>query len=857
MNFARPAVLLLLTAAPLAAQISNPILFVTQVAPERAHHTVTSIDGSLLGEFPAAPRGGDLMILYPDMSVKNLTRTAGYGIAGPDQTGDNAIAVRDPHVHFSGTRALFSMVKGAAADTADQREFYWQIYEITGLGKNETPVITRLPGQHADFNNVQPAYLSDGRIVYGSDCSISGERHLYPAIDENGQGPAGTGLWTVTADGMMEGPQMMTHAPSGAFEPFVDSFGRVMFTRWDLLQRDVLAFTRQPFDYQSEAAGATCTPGCNEVFPEPLPGMDPFGLSFDLFLPWTINQDGHELNTLNHLGRHELTPDFSRSAADAGLENFTSQVDEVSAESPLPVITRATSFLHLSEHPAAPGRYVGTDILATSLSAGRAVSIFAPPATNPDDVTVRLISQTGLARDVSWLKDGRLIGSWVPGPPLFHSHYGADPGQQPVPPEFLPSSSFTIRVASGPTRLDRGTTPVAPATKTINFFHNGSQFTRAAVNLWQLQPVEVISRPVPPALTVPLESPEASAFISNGISPAAFKAWLEETNQAILVARNVTDRDHADKQQPFSISVAGGTSTIVPGVATRTVSRMQFFSGEYLRAYGATANGGTPLPGRRITARAMGGEAFASNPPSAGPTGTTDVAPDGSMAAIVPAGRAVTWQVNDVQNNAAVRERYWLSFHAGEVRMCTSCHASNKTNQLGATPPTNAPEAFRKLLAYWKTQNPAAAGSSTSYTVWAETKLQNPAAPVASDDDGDGLTNVEEYVYGTDPKSASAAQTQPFTAVTAADGATRLRFTQNNDATGTVIFAEASDDLSAWREAARISSVPGGVTAAPDTAILESTTSAQRAVRVAQWEVTIPAPVSARRQFFRLRFEVP
>src|SRR6187399_929913 len=104
MNFTRITALLVLTAVPLAAQISNPVLFVTQVAPDRPHHTVTSIDGSLLGNTAAAPRGGDLMILYPDMTLKNLTRTAGYGVAGQSQTGDNAIAVRDPHVHFNGTR---------------------------------------------------------------------------------------------------------------------------------------------------------------------------------------------------------------------------------------------------------------------------------------------------------------------------------------------------------------------------------------------------------------------------------------------------------------------------------------------------------------------------------------------------------------------------------------------------------------------------------------------------------------------------------------------------------------------------------------------------------------------------------
>ncbi len=843
------ALLALLSAAPLAAQITNPILFVTQVAPAKPHHTVTSIDGSLLGDTGAAPRGGDLMMLYPDMSVKNLTRTAGFGIAGNMQTGDSAIAVRDPHVHFNGSKALFSMVKGAPTDADDTRSFYWQIYEITGLGKTETPVITRVPGQRADYNNVQPAYLSDGRIVFSSDCTVTGERHLYPALDENGQGPAGTGLWTVSPG---KDPMLMTHSPSGAFEPFVDSFGRILFTRWDLLQRDVLApiAGNHACDFQSEAANAPFTAGFTEVFPEPLRSFqEPFGLNFDLFLPWTINQDGEELNTLNHLGRHELTPEFARSGPDAGLEDFFSQVPEVPASGTLPVITRATSFLHLTEHPASPGRYAGTDVLATSLSAGRAVSIFAPPTTNPNDVTVRLISQTGLVRDVSWLADGRLCGSWVPGPPLQHSHYGGDPAQQPVPPDFLPTSCFTIRIASGTTRLDRGNTPVAPTTLTTTQFVDGTSVTRTA-NLWQLQPAEVRSRSVPAPMTVPLEAPEASAFISNGVSPAAFRAWLKQTNQSILIARSVLNRDAADKQQPFSLTIPGGSSNTVNGALTRTVDRMQFFSGEYLRAY-ADAPGHPPAPGRRITARSMKEEAFASNPPTTGPDGSVKIAPDGSMAAIVPAGRAITWQLADPQDTAVIRERYWLAFHPGEIRMCTSCHQVNERSQTGAAGPANSPEALRSLLAFWKSENPSSAGPSTSYSAWAEVKLSNPAAPSAADSDNDGLSNAEEFIYGTDPNAPTAERL--FTASSTPAG-TSLKFTTSADAADATIIAQISENLDTWTEAARV--VASDISATPGITATETTTAVQSASRLNSWQVTIPSG-TARRQFFRLMFELP
>ena len=60
-------------------------------------------------------------------------------------------------------------------------------------------------------------------------------------------------------------------------------------------------------DYASEDPGAPSTDLWSDVFPEPLTDTaTTFAHKFDLFLPWTINQDGTGLLTMNHLGRHEL-----------------------------------------------------------------------------------------------------------------------------------------------------------------------------------------------------------------------------------------------------------------------------------------------------------------------------------------------------------------------------------------------------------------------------------------------------------------------------------------------------------------------------------------------------------------------
>jgi cytochrome c553 len=50
-----------------------------------------------------------------------------------------------------------------------------------------------------------------------------------------------------------------------------------------------------------------------------------------------------------------------------------------------------------------------------------------------------------------------------------------------------------------------------------------------------------------------------------------------------------------------------------------------------------------------------------------------------------------------------VRERNWITFQAGEMRTCASCHGTNTANQAGKKAPRNKPQALRDLLNYWKT----------------------------------------------------------------------------------------------------------------------------------------------------------
>jgi len=181
--------------------LSNPILFVTQplVPDERNDNIVSNVFvsvvsgmGNHLTDTASTPRGGDLYIRYADGTLKNLTRVAGYGLSGPQHT--NGIAVREPSVHWSGTKALFSMVVGAPRFAGDTNIFYWQIYEVTGLGPAENPVITKVPNQPANFNNVSPCYGTDDRVIFTSDRPRNGQPHLYPQLDEYLDRPTVSGL---------------------------------------------------------------------------------------------------------------------------------------------------------------------------------------------------------------------------------------------------------------------------------------------------------------------------------------------------------------------------------------------------------------------------------------------------------------------------------------------------------------------------------------------------------------------------------------------------------------------------------------------------------------------------------------
>ena len=169
-----------------------------------------------------------------------------------------------------------------------------------------------------------------------------------------------------------------------------------------------------------------------------------------------------------------------------------------------------------------------------------------------------------------------------------------------------------------------------------------------------------------------------------------------------MVSRDVTTRDAADRQQPFNLKVAGSnTRTTGDGGQLYEVAYLQFFQGDQVRGIGGVDS---PSPGRRVLARPLH-HRRAENPPAPGaPPGSVALGTDGSMAALVPARRAMSWQLTDAEGEPVVRERYWLTFQPGEIRVCASCHGLNHRDQAGSSEPRNQPEALERLLRFWKSR---------------------------------------------------------------------------------------------------------------------------------------------------------
>jgi len=712
----------------LSASAATPLLYVSQVpipGDDQAKMTATSSFANHLPTTLAAPRGGDLMLCTVPAAqtqcttgnggLRNLTAAAGFGSTGAGGLQDaNAIAVRDPAVNFGATRAIFSMVVGAPTVPNGAESYTWQLYEITNLQAvvgGSVPTIVKVPNQPA-FNNIHPNYMSDGKLVFVSDRPRNGSLSLYPIMDEYRGQPANSGLWRL--DPATATLTLLEHTPGGSFSPFVDSFGRVAFVRWDHLMQDGNNLpANSPVDYLDETSATT--QAAVETYPEPIQavgGSNQNGFEINQFFPWTVNQDGTGEETLNHIGRHEL-----RFAVN---KTYTNDANLVVLQQPGGK-NWLSNFFQMREDPVVPGRYLGVDAPEFGTHAsGQIVAITAASGgnlLNAEDMSLQYVNAKQLSnvvgappgighfRDPLPRADGTLVAS-------FANTFPAEPNTA--------TATYNFRLVT----LNKNTTANADsvnsgfltpgATKTVSYYVGANLVTQTNVAMWELQAVEVTTRTTPPIkVQPPLATPEQGAFTATGVAEQDLRNYLNKFDLALVVMRNVAQRDDIDRQQPFNLHVLNGLTmlaTPATGGTTYDMQWMQFFEADQVRGYGSPPGG---INGRRTMPRPLNDppSVLANIPDSLGSNpGGKDIAADGSVALFVPAQRAMTWQSLSPANASVVRERYWVEFQKGEIRACDSCHGVNKLNQSGSlvyptagAPVPPPPQALIDLLNWWKT----------------------------------------------------------------------------------------------------------------------------------------------------------
>ncbi|WMW81858.1 hypothetical protein RF679_06130 [Undibacterium cyanobacteriorum] len=707
-----------------------PILFVTQIPLDHDKNTRLSAFANHRTRPQDVPRGGDLMLWYPNGKIRNLTREAGFGSAGFQ--GKNAIAVREPHVHWSGKKALFSMLVGAPEQgqttTNKSQDYRWQIYEVSGLEPGQKANIRKIGQQDPLYNNLSPIYDADDNLIFTSDRPRTGWHHLYPQLDEYEATPSISGLWKLHHDGRL---QLLSHTPSGAFQPIIDRYGRVLFTRWDHLQQDQLADrdrdaqgngVKIPFDsfnYSSEARDANKLQHRQEIFPESRVGStSAYGkvsaYRNNFFAIWQIDQDGGNEETINHLGLHELSfgyvaPSFIDDPALSQLKPSTVHQNQIQ-------IKREGGLFHIQEDPLQAGRYFATKARESgSFTSDSIISFEAPPGLNPEQI--KLTAITPLARN-DQLIEGRLRNPL----PLSNGKLLAAHTPDQLPPEENHSlQALRLRyLKRGEDGLFHPDTYLTPGIQKKVQWWDGEKQRSYQGPLWELEAVELRPRPRARSQSSFLEAPELTILQQEQVTQEELIHWLQENQLALIITRDQTSRDRADHEQPLNLKLKGGKQTrmaveVEAKDAPQTqpkiyeISHFQILQAEQIRAY-------ADRPGRRHLAQAIVDfpndrivrqESAASTNAKASkenklPSSSVPIFPDGSSAAFVPAERALTWQSTDENGVPIVRERNWVSFKSGEIRVCASCHGVNQRDQSNQLAPLNPPEALRDLLQKWK-----------------------------------------------------------------------------------------------------------------------------------------------------------
>jgi Calx-beta domain len=604
-----------------------------------------------------------------------------------------------------------------------QREEYLGLPTVSGLWKLNAATTTLQLLHHSPSGAFSPTVDSAGRLIFVNWDHLS--RDIEAVTDERD---------SETAYG----------------EPDPDTFGG-----WH-------ATGNGSGNFADESAGAAFTLGSAygqgphlDFFPEPRNADKKTltlewnntinGVTTNIFLPWMINVDGTGGEILNHVGRHEVAGGLKRSfTTDNNLVDLNPSV--APGYGGLVAHNFFNNLMWVREDPLHPGTFYGTDSVDLGThGSGQIIKLTNAGANvNPDTMQVSYVtaSVTGAAKPQNIpivrvgmnitqppspftplttpetlyrtpipLADGALVASTATG--IDQTDWNRGTASQPSTPFNFRLKS--LKLQGGSFVPDVILTNGLIITTSYYIAGQGQPVTFTNVVAWELDPAEIVARTAPIAAGSVVDPIEAGVFAANGVDIPTFQSYLMQQNAALSVSRNVTKRDLHDRQQPYNLKISwSNTQTTAPSPNNSpiyNVGWIQFLQADLRRGY--LLGGATPSAGRRVAATPLH-DTMSENVATPGaPPGSVRLGDDGSFAAIVPAGKALTWHLldNDVAKTSQVKERFWVTFRKGEIRSCANCHGINTSDQSGtvANPvprPTNPPQALAALLQSWKTNHP-------------------------------------------------------------------------------------------------------------------------------------------------------
>ena len=749
------ACVLLLAARAASAARPYPILFVTQVPiAGRLHRPSARSSATTSPTCRSAPRGGDL--------CDPLSRRHA---AQPDRSRPASAAQRLP-----GRRTRSPCASRACTGAAPRRSSHGRRradrsstrWRPTTGRSTRSPASARAqtadhharsPNQPANFNNVTPIYATDGRILFTSDrprerrartstrSSTSTSRRRRRRA--SGASTPATGDLT-----------LLEHSPSRRLlARRSTAFGRVIFTRWDHLQRDQQADadpvdappTYGAFTYASEAANAATTPSARRRRGVPRAARRHAPTCW----PRTSRA---QRSTTSSRGRSTRTAPRTRrsttSAATSSRSYFERQLQRrrqsrrVRLRPQRPVRTHNPT--RAPQHAPDPREPVGPRRATTAIdapefdthAAGQVLGIAGAPTPQrrrdrrhlgdpPRHRQLRRHAERRPATPASTATrcrsprrdaDRRARGRAAAPTPPRDARRRRTSARRTHARLALRLPHARARQPTGGTGRLRQHGATLDARRSPRRSGSGIPTTWSptpTAPLWELDPVEVRPRPAPPATGAAAARAGAGGVRRSRRRPRRVpRSYLEERDLALIVSRDVTTRDHADRQQPFNLRVPGGRADGRRPGGTDLRRRRTCSSSRATRC-AASAARLDPRPAGACSRSRMH-DPRPTTRRRRGPPGSVTLALDGSMAALVPAAPRA-----DLAAHRRLRRRRWCASATGSpsspARSASAPRATaSATDQAGAPQPTNPPPPAPQALSSSSSGGRAAGRNSSA-----------------------------------------------------------------------------------------------------------------------------------------------